>query len=113
MRIFGRITIVRIVKFSWILEKTAEMDTVAHSLEKCLKNADGNTDPEIEFSNGIFANGGTKLIKYYYDSNGNLIRKSRAKKVRICEFDQDGQLLDEKNIEITGDINSIYRLTLL
>ncbi len=94
-------------KIQWDFRNTAEMDKVAHSLEKCIKNVKRDTDPEIEFTNGTFANGGTKLIKYYYDSNGNLVQKSKAKKARVCEFSQDGQLLDEKNIEITGDMNSI------
>lgn len=77
-----------------------EMDKVAHALEKCLKKED--LDPEIEMTNGAFSNGGTKLIKYYYDSSGNLVQKSKAKKVRICEFNQEGQLLAENKVEI-GD----------
>lgn len=88
-------------KIQWDFRNTVEMDKVAHSLEKCFKNVKVDTDPEIEFANGIFANGGTKLIRYYYDVNGNLIQKSKAKKVRICEFNQDGQLLDENIVEIT------------
>ncbi len=87
-------------KIQWDFRNTVGMDKVAHSLEKCKKNVEVDTDPEIELTNGRFENGGLKLIKYYYDINGNLIQKSKAKKVRICEFNQDGQLLDENNVEI-------------
>lgn len=87
-------------KIQWDFRNVVEMDKVAHSLEKCIKKGEADSDPEIEFTNGTFANGGKKLIKYYYDQDGNLIQKSKAKKVRVCEFNQEGQLLGENSMEI-------------
>jgi len=85
-------------EIQWDFRNSVEMDKVAHALEKGLIHE--NTDPEIEITNGTFSNGGTKLIKYYYDLNGKLVQRSKAKKVRVCEFNQEGLLLVENKVEI-------------
>lgn len=85
-------------EIQWDFRNSVEMDKVANALEKGLIHE--NTDPEIEITNGTFSNGGTKLIKYYYDLNGKLVQRSKAKKVRVCEFNQEGQLLAENKVEI-------------
>ena len=66
----------------WDFRNTVEMDKVAHSLEKSLKEKAVDADPEIEIIAGNSSDGESKLIKYYYDEKGNLTQKSKAKKVR-------------------------------
>ncbi len=85
-------------KIQWDFRKSVGMDEVAHALENAPKNKE--TDASIEITNGVFPNGGVKMIKYYYDSSNELISKSKATKVRICEFAQDGKLLFEEEKDV-------------
>lgn len=59
------------------------MDIVAHDL---MKKPPGNIDPTIEILNGSFEHGGTKMMKRYLDSNGEMTKKSKAAKVEVREF---------------------------
>ena len=57
-------------------------------------------DPELEIEEGIFAHGGIRLFKGYFDNEGNIVPKSKASKMKITEHGGDGSVLweDEQNI---------------
>ena len=58
------------------------------------------TDSEVEILTGTFPHGGVRLIHQYYDEEGNITRKSKAKLVRSAEYSTDGKILfqEEKKL---------------
>lgn len=83
----------------WDFRRSVGVDEVARALES---NDKYNTDIDaaIEIIEGIFEHGGIRLIKYYYDSDGKLIEKSKAIEEKTYELGDKGELLWSENKNI-------------
>lgn len=82
-------------KIQWDFRRSVGIDAVAHRLEE-IEAKTPITDAAIEMFMGNFPNGGTRLTKSYFDDQENNVPKDKATKVRICEFSEKGELLDER-----------------
>lgn len=83
----------------WNFRRSVGVDEVARTLKNNDKS-NTNTDATIEISEGNFEHGGIRIIKYYYDSEGELIEKSKAIEVKIYELGDKGELLWSKSEKI-------------
>ena len=83
----------------WDFRRSVGMDEVAHILEE-EKTKRKVTDSEIEIQTGNFSHGGVRLINQYFDEEGNIVCKSKAKKVKIAEYSADGKIIfsEEKRL---------------
>lgn len=82
-------------KIQWDFRRSVGIDAVAHRLEE-IDAKTLRTNAAIEMFMGNFPNGGTRLTKSYFDDQENNVPKDKATKVRICEFSEKGELLDER-----------------
>lgn len=72
--------------------KSVGVDEIAHRLENS-EELYTNIDSSIEISEGNFKHGGIRLIKYYYNRNGELTVKSQAVEVITYELGEEGKML--------------------
>lgn len=76
----------------WRFRKNVGIDEIASILEESDGLSD-DIDATIEISEGEFEHGGIRLFKYYYDSEDNLIEKSKAFKSIVYELDKHGKIV--------------------
>ncbi len=79
-------------EIQWDFRRSVGMDEVAHALEEEFSKKKV-TDPEVEIKTGSFPHGGIRLIHQYFDGNGNITHKSKAKIVKSAEYSADGKIL--------------------
>lgn len=82
-------------KIQWDFRRSVGIDVVAHRLEG-IEAKRPVTNAAIEMFMGSFPNGGTKLIKSYFDDKNNNVPKDKATKVRICEVSDKGEMLSAR-----------------
>lgn len=76
----------------WNFRKTVGVDEVAHRLKNIKRSCD-EIDSAIEILEGNFEHGGIRLMKYYYNSEGELTERSKAIEVKIYELGEKGETL--------------------
>lgn len=77
----------------WKFKKATKFKETVKELKE--KGTLANNDPHIEISNGDFEHGGVKMFRVYFDEKGNTVRKSKATKVKIAEYNQAGKIVWE------------------
>lgn len=85
----------------WKFKKETKFKETVKELKE--KGTFTNNDPNIEILNGDFEHGGVKMLRIYFDEKGNEIRKSKATRVKIAEYNQAGKIVWETEEEIKGD----------
>ncbi|RCW40341.1 hypothetical protein [Paenibacillus prosopidis] len=75
----------------WDCRRSLEIDTVVEQL-RGIGNRTGNTDPSIEFITTDLQYGGDLRVKYYYNSEGKLVPRSKSVSVIEYEMKKSGEV---------------------
>ena len=87
-------------EIQWAYRRHTRLDEIAHMLEG-QKVEEKNPDPSIQITVNELEHGGDFRIKYFYDSEGRLVQKSKSTKYEEYEMRKNGTVVWKKSQQLS------------